>query len=36
MSSNSGEIKEKENETRPPNHKKPNLAVPETILLDGS
>jgi hypothetical protein len=36
MSSNRNEKKEKENETRLPNHKKPNLAVPETILLDGS
>lgn len=36
MSSNSGEIKRKENETRLPNHGKPNLVNPETILLDRS
>jgi hypothetical protein len=36
MSSNNDEIKEKENETRLPNHGKPNLVNPETILLDGS
>jgi hypothetical protein len=36
MSSNRNKKKRKENETRLPNHGKPNLVNPETILLDGS